>query len=530
MGCTRIVVVTVATLVLLGSTAFTDVHKDNNLGFQVNTPANWKNIPVASTETWIVAKYLSPKSYTSRKDAYQHTPDMKVILFPEAVVKDRGVDVKKVDDKTSVIQIKNPYKDFKAYLAANASGGGFFISKEEETTVAGVATTCYEIKYEKLTVPRRSLAWVYHGPDADWAVMFEALEDHWEKLSPDYVACLRSFRFIKREGSVIPEGASGTGADDIIVDLSKLSAEERAKRRSEKHERDLRKSVDRLPSGWIQKKSRNYVALSHVDEKYTTWSLEQAEAIRGWLEKTFGWVGDGKAGPGIIRICEGSDEYRAFVDNSGGFWSASAEIVTYKDVNAGKRSNAVQSMNRSIVGLWFADKNPHFRWGVPGWLETGLDQFLMTATAKGGSLTFKADEWETTLMRETGKAGKLVKPRDLIRMSLEEFYRTENSMPQAGAFVRYLLDGPGKTGARSKNFLRDYVKALVSVLDEENAQDRAESRVSDRPKTEEEEEERFKERRKKEKQRIQTVFDRAFPSWSDSDWQSFEKQYLDYVD
>ncbi|MGH7150335.1 MAG: hypothetical protein ACREIU_06545, partial [Planctomycetota bacterium] len=166
------------------------LHKDEELGFQMQVPKDWKSVPLAAGERWMVAKYLSNREYGMKKDWYVHTPEMRVILFPADVVKERGPKVKKKEDGTQIsVRFRSDYVDYKSYLAEN-SYGGYFFEKEEETTVNGIPATCYEIKFEKLTVPRRALAWVFKGEDAEWAVHFEVLEDWFEKLAPEFTRCL----------------------------------------------------------------------------------------------------------------------------------------------------------------------------------------------------------------------------------------------------------------------------------------------------------------------------------------------------
>ena len=134
-----------------------EIHKDTELGFQIKVPRSWKKIPIATSEKWVVAKYLSNRELWGKKEAAAHTPFMKIILFPKEVVNDKGVKVKKDKNKVT-ISIKNPYKNFQEYLKAN-SYGGYYPTSEEEKTIRKVRTTCMEIRFEKLTVPRRALVW-----------------------------------------------------------------------------------------------------------------------------------------------------------------------------------------------------------------------------------------------------------------------------------------------------------------------------------------------------------------------------------
>ena len=47
--------------------------------------------------------------------------------------------------------------------------------------------------------------------------------------------------------------------------------------------------------------------------------------------------------------------------------------------------------------------------------------------------------------------------------------------------------------------------------------------------SEEEQEARFKARRQAEKKRLKEIFDKAFSSWKESKWKSFERAYIGFV-
>ena len=69
------------------------VHKDDKLGYRIVVPRGWKQMPVKTSERWMVAKFLSSKKYAV-KDASGWTgtfkPDMRVIVLP--LVKENAVE------------------------------------------------------------------------------------------------------------------------------------------------------------------------------------------------------------------------------------------------------------------------------------------------------------------------------------------------------------------------------------------------------------------------------------------------------
>lgn len=505
------------------------VHKDPEMGFAVTVPRDWRQVPIAGEEKYIVAKYLADRPYVSKKEGESHTAEMKVVLFPAGEKK--GAKVTETEEGFTV-QLKNPYKDYKAFLKDN-SYGGYFVNKEEEAVVNGVGVTKIEVKFEKLTTPRRLVAWVFHADSADYAVSFEVLEDYWEKSSPEYVQCLKSFKLLPRTKGQ----AAATGGDVVIDDVTKLTPEERARRRLEKFDRALQTEVARLPEGWTTKRSTNFVALTHADAKYTQRVLDQAEVVRAWLDKAFGWYGEGIPGPVMIRICKDSDEERAYRDTSGasGWFSEKAEITMSRDISSGKQSFEFQWVNKSVMHFWLRDRNSALTFALPDWVREGLDEFVMTAVAKGKAIEFRPDEWEANALRETERAGKLSRARDMMLATWEEFSKTEHPMAQSGALVRFLLDGPGARG-RSKDAFVNYLKGLSAYLKEQEAQEKkadGAEKPEDPPKTEEEEEKRYRERqeqwKKREKELLEAAFQRTFGAWSDAEWNAFEAAYRRFL-
>ena len=265
------VVSTIVAIGLLGPSSprpvSAGVYSDEELGFSMRVPEGWKQIPIAGEEKYIVAKYLCDREYSDKKEGYGHTPDLKVIVLPKGLKK--GANVEK-DGDTTRITFTNPYKDYADYVKSDNTGGGHFISKEEKIAVNGVDTTWYEVTYEKLTVARRAIAFSYHADDCDYVAQYEVLEQWWEKLSPRLIASLKSFKIFPRKGSVKRETTGGDGTGVTVIDgEKKLTDEEKAKKRQETFERRVRLASERLPDGWKIKRSKNFVAITHVDARFT---------------------------------------------------------------------------------------------------------------------------------------------------------------------------------------------------------------------------------------------------------------------
>ncbi len=507
-------------------------HKDEQRGFQVKPPAGWTQIPIATSQEWIVAKYLSNREYRDKKEGYTHRPEFQVILFPDAVTKQRGAKVTRKGNKL-LLRVKNPYRNFDAYMKATASGG-YYLLDDKDATINGIKVSCRRYKFEKLTAQRIGYAWIFEGRDAKWVLYGEALESHVKKLEMLFKKSFKTFKFIQRRGSITQGGTTGSGLVEIDTadGNSKESPEEIFRKREARFDREVRRASAALPSGWRVQKSRNFVALTHVDKKYTTKVLKRAEAIRKWLEKEFSFLEGPKAGRTIIRICRDQAEESSFSRTGGGFRMDDFEIVTHKPM--GQDSWESGWINRSIVSNWFRARNRNLAWGMPTWLSSGLSTVLGQAEIKGNRIKLKPSVWEKTSMRELAREDKIARPREFMTLSWKEFNRIEHATSQSGTFVRFLLAGPR---SRVKGVLEAYMKAIIEVAAEEEAKAKAEREkeraASNRELTEEEqeaeEERRFRERNSKKDDRLKRVFERAFKDWSESRWKKFESSYAGFA-
>ncbi len=536
-GPRRGILVALALVAVAGTSApriASALHTDEQLGFSMQTPSGWKQIPIASEEKFIVAKYLCDREYADKKEGRTHTPDLKVLVFPKGAKKTAQVEK---DGDTSLIHIENPYKDYPDYVKSDNTGGGHFISKEDKVVVNGIDATWYEVKYEKLTVARRAIAFAYHADDCDYVAQYEVLESYWDKLSPNLITSLKSFKIFPRKGSIKREVTGDGSGVSVTKGEGKLTDEERAKKRQEKFEQRVRVAQERLPEGWKMKRSKNFVAFTHVDARYTDYVLDQAEALRTWLDANFGWIGTGYVSGDVIRICADSAEESAFRDTS-----ARSGWVTEITMSRTGGFYEFRSLNDRVRERYFRERNQEFGFAMPPWLSRGLDQMISSSYMKGGKLEFRADGQEILAVRLAAKAGKLAKPKDIVLATYKPFDQSsfssdpmrmkpsEDPLDQAPGFVRWLVLGPGAKNPRTKELLRTYVEALLGV---ERTVIFDSSKVAEEPKTEEEEEERFKNRqsawRDNEKERLQQVFDKVFGQWTEADWAAVEKSYTAYV-
>ena len=538
-------------------------------------PRGWKRIPLPPDEKWIVAKYLSERKYPS-KDGWDHIPEIRVVFFPA------GRDLKakeerkteKVGENMSVSTTERNYRDYKDYLKENNSGTGFYVSKEEELTINGIPATWMEVKWEKLTTPRRALALVFHRDvGADYAVTFEVLEEQWDKLGRELANAARTFKFVEAKKDLRAAAAAGEGPgprkeggpdgpkppesgappehgekltpEEIEKQLEESERkweEARRRKRAEALQKELDHFRKGMPKGWREVKSRNFVCLTHADEKYTRRVLDQAEGMRAWVDRTFGSLGKNEVSPLLIRICENREEESSFRDTSrgtgfGGFWSGDIDFTTNQE-EVGSSLNALGWMNSWVMQNWFSDLDEDVLWSVPTWVRTGLDGVAEGGILSKGRFDFRAESYELVEVRKAVKEGRLLSARDLMRADWEDFSKVEGSWMQCRALVRYLLEGPGAADKRTRGKILEVLRVSGEIRKEKERERRREAlsrgsgpepAAEKKPETEEEEEamakRRREENRKEEKAGLEEVLRRAFKDVTDGDWAAIDRQW-----
>ena len=346
-----------------------------------------------------------------------------------------------------------------------------------------------------------------------------------------------------------------TGDSDVVVvkDISKLSPEERFKHRVEEFERKLRISTERLTEGWKVVRGKHHVALTHADAKFTDRVLDQADGVRDWLDANLAFMGTGIPGPEMLRICKDYDEERAFSDLSSRSGGWSDEICT----SPSEGDWGLGWVAGRLFDGWLADKNPRLAYSLPPWLSRGIREWIGSAYVKGGKLTFRADGDLLVALKLAVKKKQLISSREMLQMTYGDLEERDKSfqggegggggppgMPlmgfgmrtsawqQTAGFVRFMLEGPGKSAARTKDLLPTYVAALDAFVKESDEKPAAGGGPA-APKTEEEEAARFKSResywKEHQKDLLKGVFERVFKDWTDADWASLEKSYRAYA-
>lgn len=542
----KVLFVALTVLVNLGASlvAQKNLYEDEKLGFRMKIPDKWTTVPVQIDEKWIVAKFLSNRSYETKSRDYtdygEHKPLLQVIWFSDEARKLRVEEEQRGD--TTYIAKNVPYRDYKDYLKRNIAEG-YYIDKEESETEAGVACTKFQVKIEKMSsMKRRYTTWVFRVDDGELAVQMEVLEDHYQKLEPMVLSALRSFKLIPRATNATSgptTGGSGGKSGELVADLwtkdreqwRKLSANERQLRRKQIEEQRMALMQKDLPEGWTVRRTKRYLVLSHGDSKFTDRLVDAAEAFRLWLEDQFDEVSDEYVMQGVIRICADYDEARAYAMGSGNwdsFNSDNREVISYQDKSEG---NSGTGFGRLFVGLmdqYLYDKDALLYTDLPMWLHSGLYSCVATAKMKGRKLEFEPDDWENEAIREAERGEKFLPLKEIMSPKAEDREVPREFWAQAARWLRY-IDGPGQKRSELKGFVLKYMQQTIKASEELERE--GGHRVRNDAKTEEEEEKQAKDRANYWKKRRTAVLQKIEKQlgWSDETWASLEKAFYQYM-
>ncbi|MHC4848699.1 MAG: hypothetical protein ACYTEG_09620 [Planctomycetota bacterium] len=540
---------------LTASRADAGKHEDKRWGFKLKTPSGWKQAAMSASEEWIAAKFIGKRALTNKTGEWyvSEAAQIWVVGFPHARQDERGAQVTEKKNVT-IISFKNPYKNYKDFLKRESwfAGGGYHFSKEEETKIGEVKVTQYEVKVEKgAAAPFRIVTWVYHFPDVDFAIQCKVLEDHYKKYGPKFKVALKSFRRIEREKAL--PGSTTTGKSIIEIDDEEdMTPEQKAKRRKERLEQTLRKELDGLPKGWYEKRSKHYIALANADKKFTKRALDHAEAVRGYLDKTFSNVGSDYIPMGIMRVFASREEEQAFQGGTNWIWGNGIEQVLVTQTTGGTDRNwEFEYLSARVTSQYLSFKNRHLSENMPYWFREGLKQHMKFARSKGKRVEIKPDEYDRQAMKDLIKQGKVIPLKEMF----EKGKAQDMTLNQAGSVCSFFL-GKGSRG-KTKNMIQKYLANLIHVIEEEEkayeaerekikkaAMDAAVADGAGGPVTESEDEEGEEEGpskaekewekmsgalKAKNKAILESAFQRTFGHLSDKDWKKLNKQWLDFA-
>lgn len=521
------------------------VHENARWGFSVRSPSGWKRIPIQANERWIVDKFLCKRAYTSEESAVEK-PEMRIIVFPHSITKRKtsnpGGDDKEEKkeekgdgdgDGPDAIRFKTVYRDYRTYLKGTFQGGGYYFTREERDEHAGVSVEKLEAKVEKnaYSGKKRIISWVFYLQDCDVAVDFVVFETAYDDLKRTCQKALKSFKLIKRD----PKAAENDPEEWRTVKLeSKMTPEERMRHRRDKAEETIRRIEETLPEGWTTSRSAHFFTVSNASKKYTKKIVQQAEAIRNWLDENLSQIGEDYVPTAILRVCKTDDDARAYTRGSGDAWDTVVQEIVVSERSWLSRRQQMEGVATGVCAYWFRKKNEDLVDDLPPWLKLGIRQYVGTGLARGKRLVFKPDSWERDNLREGEREGKLIECQALIKMTDAEYRKAlrkggQALVAQSGSLARYLFSKRARSNKKTKGVVLDYFANLGDIVRVQIAKDKKADKKRKRAENEEEEIELAKRRKEAAKKRARHVVDetfrRTFADWDDGDWKKFESSW-----
>ncbi len=563
--------------------------EDARFGFKIKPPRDWEPIPIQTGEGWLVAKYLSDKSYHYNVDgwSWDFEPEMLVIAFLseellEAAEEAREAELKKAverlgekerekrekeggddppkdtpedapedppeegeaqpEDEPGSFEVLwtfgRRYKDYKDYLAATYRGGGYYFSVEEQSEQDELPITQYEIKVEKLanSGPKRIVTRIYHLEDVDIAVQFEVLEDSYDKLDRTLARSFDSFKQIPRTASLPQDQAAGMSVRISFGDLISLTPQQRVEKRKLSEQQQHDQAIANLTEGWTSERMGSFLVLSHTDAKYAKRAVDHGESVLKFLEATFPYVGPEEyVRAPILRICRDYDELSAFFSGSGSWSFNNLEITLAKSENF-IGAWEFNGLSQQLAQHWFSEKDVELWSACPEWLQFGITSLIGESSEKSGRLDFQPEQFTRDRLREIAREDRATHVRALMHMTMEDFFGGSgmdgwDRTKEAQALVEFLLVGKGSKGS-TKNLIHDYLANLRLVIAERSAQNSADTDGAsgfETPETEEEEAELLRKRREswrsRERELLEELSRRTFAGWSTQDWDKLDKNY-----
>jgi hypothetical protein len=545
-------------------------HKNEAWGFKVRTPSKWNIIHMDSKEQWIAMKAIGPRDlYGDKGEGWGERPEMWVVAFPHERQRQRGAKREKVDDTTTKITIQNPYKDYQDFVKREKrlalGDAGFYFSVEETTEIDGMAVDVFEVKAEKMVeTPKRLVAYVYHTEDVDFAVQFKIQEHHYADFESTFRTCMKSLRVIPRTQPM--PGTATTGSKIVDVENeSKLTPEERKKKRVEAVETYLESEVKNLPKDWFHLDSDHFCVISHGDKKFTKRVITHAENLRDYLEDTFPGLGDDFVPRGIIRIFQDNAEEQAFREGTRDiFFDDVEQILIAADKNWSLRYE-YETVSRAVTRQWLYYKNRSLYDSLPWWLRNGLIEHMEKGRpSKRKGLVFAPDASDVRGLVQLARSDKIIPMKTILLGKQEPTASIQIEGLGGFGFVSPTAQGDSvfhwllTKGNRNpvKGALQTYLQTLVHVIEEEDkkfeeqqeairkkqmedAARKAEENGGEPPDDEDEpDDEDFKEAwkayaealRAKREAICARAFAASFGHLTDKQWEKLDKKWLSYAE
>jgi hypothetical protein len=524
------------------------VHKDSYYGFSLKHPKKWSNIARKTNEQWLAAKYVSDKSYsyTDKDVGYtvNHTPELQVIVFPLEVTKKGGIteDEKEIDgEKVTTFKITSPYRNYDDFLTRTYTGGGYYLSDQEEDEIDDIKVTKYTYTVDKMarSGPQTIETWVYHTEDVDYAVQLVGLTKHWKKIAKIFKPARQTFEIIERTGSLAHSGETSDTAIFRRVDLSGATPKERKSKAVASESSIHEAAIAKLPpDGWESKKSKRTLVITSADKRYSKRVQSHVDNLFKWLDSEFGFLGtDAYMRAPVVRICATQDEAAAFTAGTssggyGGFWNISDELLTWDDTS-GWTGYAIDNLNSQAYRYWMLEKNFELSTAMPDWIDLGLSAMIQNSRMDSRKIDWRFQNYTVERFRNAIRDGKATPVKEIFLRTTKEFRKSDKEgdpFAESAMLINYLASPEIRRHPLAKGLLKSYLENMISVVegvekDSDKALDAARKKA-----TGDDGDKVYGAARKlifasSEKKILQKTFDLTFGSWDESDWNKFQDAF-----
>ncbi len=523
-------------------------HKDPKFGFTIRVPRDFKSVPINMDEKWIVAKFQYKRVLEPKNSEwwFEHTPEIRVIVFPKVDVKEvaaararkkKEIAGKNKNGKVRVVNVlehlQNPFRNYKEYLRENYKDGGWFVEKQQKMKIGGMPAVKKIIRVEdkmRSGVKYSLLAWEIDYGDATYVVQLNVLRDYDHKFRGAMKKAVTGFKKIPRTQG-LRSAITGNGpskedkADaDAWAKDRKLTPEERRKAREADLAHAITRAKEAMTKGWKTFDAPPFTVFYSTSPRFAKRVAKQAGLLWDWMHKNFGYIGDGFSVGGILRCCRSSSEARSYQDTStrSGSTYTRREVVVADDKDWGWNDSGSGRLNAKIAVSYLDDKNRRLWYGLPPWLDDGLQLYIRSLRIKNGRLIARPDEWDMDAIRNKLRAKKFKPAKSLLTATYADYNSSGMSdgsdRIQSLAMVFFLME-KGRKHAKYKKVIPDYLKALDRRLREvDKAQDEAKKTVHSA-----EESKKWRQGWMHYRDKIyRDLAKEIFGDWKPSDWKKFD--------
>lgn len=299
---------------------------------------------------------------------------------------------------------------------------------------------------------------------------------------------------------------------------------------------------------WRTMSSRHFIVLTNSTPKFSKAATAAANDFFDWCVDHFDGVTDELVRRRLLRVVEDEDpDAYVSMTGKGSFRGLELDhdrvLETRRDKQHGNSGEQFAAMFRSALDIYLMEKDPLLFRYMPAWLATGLGDVAGTAYVKAKKLLFRAGASERDSLRAAAREDRDLGLRQVLALDEEAFTAAladregrRYSMTKA---ARFFLLGPGAKQRRTKGFLIDYMRAVVTAVEELRG-DWDEEQLAEPDDLAEDADEdaleayakQSKARRKEFTRRRDEVTARAFEivcaEWSEKDWRAVEKQFAKY--